>query len=126
MRLPAACSQGRYSVHLHPGANRGWNCNGQVRRSRLKNVNRMNGGFVLIFVLFVVVVIAAAIYGALAARKRREALSALAARLGLNFNPEEDSGLAERYGFLNQLAQGENRYARNVLSGTYQQNQVLV
>ena len=37
------------------------------------------------------VVIAAAIYGALAARKRREALSALAARLGLNFNPEEDS-----------------------------------
>jgi len=86
----------------------------------------MNVGFIFILILVVVVVIAAAIYGALAARKRREALSALAARLGLNFNPEEDSGLAERYGFLNQLAQGENRYAINVLSGTYQQNQVLV
>jgi hypothetical protein len=86
----------------------------------------MNGGFVLIFVLFVVVVIAAAIYGALAARKRREALSALAARLGLNFNPEEDYGLADRFEFLNQLAQGDHRYAFNVLSGTCQQNEVLV
>jgi len=85
----------------------------------------MNGGIVLIFVLFVVVVIAAAIYGALAARKRREALSALAARLGLDFNPAEDYGLADRFEFLDQLAKGENRYARNVLSGTYQQNQVL-
>jgi len=85
----------------------------------------MNGGFILIFVLFAVVIIAAAIYGALAARKRREALSVLAARLGLNFNPEEDYGLADRFEFLNQLAQGENRYAINVLSGTYQQNQVL-
>jgi hypothetical protein len=86
----------------------------------------MNGGFVLIFALFVVVVIAAAIYGALAARKRREALSALAARLGLNFNPDEDYGLADRFAFLNQLAQGDHRYAFNVLSGTCQQNEVLV
>ena len=85
----------------------------------------MNGGFVFIFVLIAGVVIAAAIYGALAARKRREALSALAARLGLNFNPDEDHGLADRFEFLNQLAQGENRYACNVLYGTYQQNNVL-
>jgi hypothetical protein len=107
------------------GANRSWNCNSQARPSRLKNINGMNGGFVFIFVLFAVVVIATAIYGALAARKRRADLSALAARLGLNFNPDEDCGLADRFEFLNQLAQGENRYAINVLSGTYQQNKVL-
>lgn len=86
----------------------------------------MNGGFVFIFVLFVIVAIAAGIYGAQAARKRREALSALAIRLGLNFNPAEDYELAGRFEFLNQLAQGENRYATNVLSGTYQQNEVRV
>ena len=86
----------------------------------------MNGGFVLIFGLLVVAIIAAGIYSAVAARKRREALAALAARLGLNFNPEEDYGLADRYDFLKQLAQGENRYASNVLSGTWRQNEILV
>jgi hypothetical protein len=83
------------------------------------------GGPILIFVLFIVFAIAAGIYGAMAARKRREGLSALALRLGLGFNPDNDRGLAGRFGFLNQLAQGENRYAFNVLSGTYQQNPVL-
>ena len=74
-----------------------------------------------------VLVIAAisAIYGTIRARKRREGLFELAQRLGLNFSAAEDYGLADRYGFLKQLAQGENRYARNVLSGTYQRDQVL-
>lgn len=85
----------------------------------------MNGGFIFIFVLFVLFAIGAAIYGAMAARKRRENLSALAIRLGLGFNPDNDYGLADRFEFLNQLAQGENRYAFNLLSGTYRQNQVL-
>jgi hypothetical protein len=85
----------------------------------------MNGGFVLIFILFAILVIGAGIYGALAARKRREALSVLAVRLGLGFNPDENQELADRFSFLNQLAQGENRYAFNILSGTYRQNQVL-
>ncbi|MGA2788387.1 MAG: DUF3137 domain-containing protein [Verrucomicrobiota bacterium] len=86
----------------------------------------MNGGFALIVILFVIFAIGAGIYGAMAARKRRENLSALANRLGLNFNPDKDYGLADRFGFLNQLARGENRYAVNALSGTYQQNEVLV
>jgi hypothetical protein len=86
----------------------------------------MGGGFIVIFILFVILAIGAAIYGARAARKRSEDLSALATRLGLNFSAGEDYGLADRFEFLNQLAQGDNRYAFNVLSGTYQQNQVLV
>ena len=80
----------------------------------------------IVIVVVLVVIVISAIYGMLQARKRLEGLFELAQRLGLNFSAVEDYGLADRYGFLNQLAQGENRYARNVLSGTYQQNQVLV
>ena len=66
-----------------------------------------------------------AIYSLMQARKRREGLFELAQRLELNFSAAEDYALADRYNFLKQLARGENRYARNVLSGTCQQNQVL-
>lgn len=86
----------------------------------------MNGGGVFIFILFAALVIVAAIYGAIAARKRREELAALAARLGLRFNPENDRGLAKRFEFLDKLAQGSNRYAFNVLSGHHQGHEVLV
>lgn len=79
--------------------------------------------FVIVGVLVIIVV--STIYGMIQARKRLEGLNELALRLGLNFNPAEDRELADRYAFLKQLAKGENRYARNVLSGTYQQNQVL-
>jgi len=79
--------------------------------------------FLIVAVLAIAVI--GAIYGVIRARKRLEGLFELAQRLGLNFSAAEDYGLADRYGFLKQLAQGENRYARNVLSGTYQQNQVL-
>jgi len=80
--------------------------------------------FVIVAVLVVIVV--GAIYSLIQARKRREGLFMLAQRLGLNFSEEEDYELPDRYSFLKQLAQGENRYARNVLSGTYQQNPVRV
>src|SRR6516164_9647286 len=80
----------------------------------------------VVVVAVVVLIVVAAIYGMIQARKRMEGLNELALRLGLNFSAAEDYGLAERYGFLKQLAQGEDRYARNVLSGIYQQNQVLV
>jgi hypothetical protein len=76
-------------------------------------------------VVVLVIAVISAFYGVIRARKRLEGLFELAQRLGLNFSAAEDYGLADRYGFLKQLAQGENRYARNVLSGTYQQNQVL-
>ncbi len=81
---------------------------------------------VLIIVLIAVLVIVAAIYGTIAARKRREEMSALAARLNLAFNPSQDSLLAQRFGFLNKLAQGANRYAFNILSGPYRGQEVLI
>ena len=54
----------------------------------------MNGGGILIFILFAVLVIAGVIYGAIAAKKRRQEMAALAARLGMRFNAEKDRGLA--------------------------------
>jgi hypothetical protein len=84
------------------------------------------GGVVFIFILFGLLVIAGAIYSAIAARKRREALFEFAARLGLNFSAGNDYEIANRFSFLDKLAQGSNRYACNVISGSYRQNQVLV
>jgi len=79
----------------------------------------------IVIVVVLIIIVISTIYGVIRARKRLEGLFELAQRLGLNFNAAEDYGLADRYGFLKQLAQGENRYARNVLSGSWQQNQVL-
>ena len=83
------------------------------------------GVMIFIFILFVLLVIGGAVYSVIAARKRREELSGLATRLGLSFSADNDAGLAERFGFLDKLAQGDNRYAFNVLSGEYRQNPVL-
>jgi hypothetical protein len=86
----------------------------------------MSGGAILCFLVILVVVITAAVLSARAARKRREALADLAARVGLQFSPENDADLATRFEFLDHLAQGQNRYAFNVISGQYRGEPVLV
>ena len=86
----------------------------------------MSGGGIIIFVLVAAFLLAAVILGARAARQRREALAALARRLGLSYQAQTDHALAGRFGFLNALAQGSNRYAFNLLSGAYQGHEVLV
>ncbi len=85
----------------------------------------MSGG-IFIFILVAAIIIAAVIFGARAAKKRREELATLAVRLGLNYRADNDGSLADRFAFLNALAQGSNRYAFNILSGTYQSHEVLV
>lgn len=79
----------------------------------------------IIFILVALLMVAAVIGSIIAARKRREAMQLLAERLGLAFNPDKDYGLANRFSFLNKLRQGDNRYAFNVLSGTYEGHEVL-
>ena len=83
---------------------------------------------VLIVALLVVVGIAA-VYGAvqatLQARRRLEGLVALSRRLNLGFSAGENYAIADRFNFLKQLAQGDNRFAANVLSGNYRQNDIL-
>jgi len=79
----------------------------------------------LFFAALVVVAIIGSIYSMVAARKRREGLFELAVRLNLDFDAGEDGNIPARFEFLKQLDEGDNRYATNIISGTYQQYQVL-
>jgi hypothetical protein len=78
-----------------------------------------------VLILIVVGSIYSAIQAQKRAQKRREGLLELAQRVSLTFKPDPDYQLAERFGFLKKLAQGDNRYCYNVLSGTYQGDDVL-
>jgi hypothetical protein len=79
----------------------------------------------VIFVAVFVLVIVAVIFNAIAQRKRREGLFMLAQRLNLDFDGGRNCDIEPRFGFLKQLAQGDDRYATNVLSGNYRQNEIL-
>jgi hypothetical protein len=90
------------------------------------NLARVNElGPCLFFGLFAMLVVAGIIYSVIAAKKRREEMGALAMRLGLAFSSEHDRALAERFRFLDRLAQGSNRYAYNLLSGNFEGDEVL-
>jgi len=82
------------------------------------------GPFIIVGVFALIVVIA--VLGYISALKRREAMSGLASRLGLCFDPGKDRYLARRYRFLDKLRRGSNRYAYNILSGNYQGHNVTV
>ena len=77
----------------------------------------MQNAIPFVFVAVVVLVIIGAIFNAITQSKRREGLFELAQRLNLDFRGGQDYGIPGRFGFLKQLAQGDNRYAINVLSG---------
>ena len=85
----------------------------------------MQNAMPFIFMVVVVVIIIGAIFNSIAQRKRREGLLELAQRLNLDFDGGENVEIEPQFGFLKQLAQGDNRYATNVLSGNYQQNEIL-
>jgi hypothetical protein len=76
-------------------------------------------GFVAIFIVVLVL-------GYISSLKRREAMAAVAAKLGLQFMPHKDRYMAKRYNFLDKLRRGSNRYAYNVLSGSYQGHGILL
>ena len=80
---------------------------------------------VLFIAGFVALIVVAAVFGHLAAKKRREAMLSLAARLGLRFDPGKDRDIARQYKFLDKLRVGDNRYAFNILSGKYQSHDVM-
>ena len=86
----------------------------------------MQNAIPFVFVAVVVLVIIGAIFNAIAQSKRREGLIELARRLNLNFDAGIHYSIPDQFSFLKQLDQGDNRYATNVLSGNYRQNEVLV
>lgn len=75
---------------------------------------------VVVIVGVIALIVVGAVLGHRAAMKRREAMFALASRLGLRFDPGKSRDLARRFQFLDKLRQGSNRYAFNVLSGNHQ------
>jgi hypothetical protein len=71
---------------------------------------------------FILIVVA----GVVSARKRREAFMVLAARLGLRYEPFKSRDMANRYKFLDKLRRGYNRYAYNILSGSYKEHELTL
>jgi len=78
----------------------------------------------LLIIVVIAAIVAGLIYSAYRAKKRREALAALAQSLGLSFDPSRDRSVDERYRFLGKLKQGANRYSFNRLRGTYQGHEI--
>jgi hypothetical protein len=82
---------------------------------------------VLMVTSFVVAAIVAAIKQGRADRQRSLNLQTLASRLRFDdFNPNRDEGFAMGWGFLSRLAQGQDRYAFNILRGTYHEQSLFV
>jgi hypothetical protein len=80
----------------------------------------------LIFIGFIGIFIVVAIFSVISAGKRRDAMRSIATRLGLHFNPDKDRHLPEQYRFLDKLRRGRNRYAYNILSGSFQGHDIKV
>ena len=80
----------------------------------------------LFIVLIIAVVLAAIILGYMADRKRREAIKAVAARLGLKFQPGKNRSIPRHYKFIDKIRSGRDRYAYNMLWGSYEGNGVRV
>ena len=80
----------------------------------------------LFIVGVIAIIVVVVVLGYISARKRREAMRAVAARLGLRFQPRKHRGLARRYRFLDKLRRGSNRYAFNILSGSYQGHDAML
>src|ERR1035438_6106218 len=82
---------------------------------------------VLMVTSFVVAAIVAAIKQGRADRQRSLNLQTLASRLRFDdFNPNRDEGFAMGWGFLSRLAQGQKRYAFNILRGTYHEQALFI
>jgi len=80
----------------------------------------------ILFILLVIcAMVAIVVVQAHLARKRREAMAGLAARLGLRYSAGKDHELARQYRFLDRLARGSSRYAFNVLFGDFRGHRVL-
>jgi hypothetical protein len=82
---------------------------------------------ILIFVVVGVSVIVTGVNQSRAKRQRALDLRDLATRLGFeDFNPNRDDAFTRGWSFLSRLSQGDDRYAFNVLRGTYHEQKLFV
>jgi hypothetical protein len=77
-------------------------------------------------IIAVLCIIGAMVWGIRAGKRRNDAVGMLAEQLGLSFSHERNYQLADRYAFLDKLQQGSNRYAHNILKGTYQGHEIAI
>jgi hypothetical protein len=80
----------------------------------------------LIFGIFIIFAIVGIVTSSIYNQKRREELQELARKLGFMYSAERDRHIDDRYRFLNTLRVGSNRYAYNILSGTYEGYDMMV
>ena len=80
---------------------------------------------VFVVILAVGAFIALIAWGNVQRRKRREALAAWAMQQGLSFTAERDHGVEDRYPEFKALRQGSNRYAFNIMQGTWRERGFL-
>jgi hypothetical protein len=81
---------------------------------------------ILIIFICIAIFILVVVIGAISAHKRREAFRVLAARLGLKYEPSKSRDMAKRYKFLDKLRRGYNRYAYNILTGSYKEHELTL
>ena len=93
-----------------------------------------SAGEIIIQALMMIAIVIAAIVAIIrqglanrAEQRRLFDLQLLAVRLGFEkFKPDRDEAFALGWGFLDRLAQGEDRYAFNILRGTYHDQRLFV
>ena len=73
----------------------------------------------ILFPIFVVAIIVIAVYAAKAAKQRREALKALAAEMGLRFDPNKKPASPREYGMFELFDRGSSRRRYNTLEGDF-------
>ncbi len=72
-----------------------------------------------LFVVFVLLAIGVMIYGFYAAKKRRQELAAWAVRRDLTFTSEKEYGWDDRFGDIECLSKGKDRFAHNISRGQW-------
>ncbi|MDX9910801.1 MAG: hypothetical protein RBS39_03110 [Phycisphaerales bacterium] len=75
------------------------------------------GLIIILFVVFGVIAILAAVHGAKKERERRDALAALAGELGLSFDPSKDRSHDDLYAHFEIFRRGHSRVAFNSIGG---------
>lgn len=78
-----------------------------------------------VFAAFVVLVVGGIIFGIIAQRKRRNALSQWAARHDLRFFPTRNRSFDERFVGFSCLRQGRSRYAYNCVTGQWRGREMI-
>lgn len=73
----------------------------------------------LVFLCFAVLAIALPIVGAVWNRRRRSGLQAAVTAREWSYSPQVDRTVARHFSFLNELSEGRNRYATDVIRGTW-------